>query len=212
MMRPPVAIRAVVLDYGEVLCEPADPAAMDRMARDAGLEPAAFRELYWALREDYDRGTFDGPAYWRRFGERAGVAMSETLIRTLIEQDIELWTRIEPGMVAWADALIRRGVRVALLSNMVREIGGHLRDTIGLFRHFTHVTFSYEIGAVKPEPAIYRHVLAGVGVEPAEALLIDDRPVNIEGARALGMHGLVFAGHAPLLASLDDTYRLVGGS
>lgn len=205
--RPP--IRALVLDYGEVLCEPADPAAMHRMAHEAGVAPDRFRDLYWRLREDYDRGVLDGPAYWGRFGDEAGVPMSDALIDSLIEQDIALWTRIDPVMIGWVDALLARGVRVALLSNMVKEIGMHLRDAMGLFRHFTHVTYSFEVGAVKPEPAIYRHVLEGAGARPDEALLVDDREVNIAGAQAIGMHGLVFRGHASLIEEIERRFDLL---
>ncbi len=58
--------------------------------------------------------------------------------------------------------------------------------------YFDHVTFSCEIGVLKPEPEIYEHALRGLGVAPAEAVFLDDRPENVEGARHLGLHAELF--------------------
>jgi putative hydrolase of the HAD superfamily len=64
------------------------------------------------------------------------------------------------------------------------------------------VTLSFEVGAVKPEPEIYLRCLSALGVSPEEALFVDDRAVNIEGARALGMHAVLFEGEDALAAEV----------
>ena len=71
---------------------------------------------------------------------------------------------------------------------------------------FDHQTFSAEVGLVKPDPGIYRHSLAGLGVEPEEALFVDDRESNIVGARAVGMFAIQF--HSP--AQLRDDLTKLG--
>jgi putative hydrolase of the HAD superfamily len=208
----PVASRqridAVVLDYGEVLCRPADPAAMARLAADAGVAAAEFHDLYWRFREDYDRGVFDGPRYWARVGEAAGRAWTQTEVARLIEQDIAVWTVLDERMLTWVEQTLDTGLKVALLSNMVPEIGAHLKASMPLLSRFTHLTLSCEIGSVKPEAAIYRHVLEGVGVDAERALLIDDRAVNIDGAKSLGMAGIVYRGYDALLEEIDAGFVL----
>ena len=47
---------------------------------------------------------------------------------------------------------------------------------------------------VKPDPLTYRHILETLGVEPGEALMVDDQAENIEGAKKIGMQGLVYRG------------------
>ncbi len=47
-------------------------------------------------------------------------------------------------------------------------------------------------GAVKPEEASTGTCLKGWACAPEQALFLDDREVNIEGAQAAGMHGIVF--------------------
>jgi putative hydrolase of the HAD superfamily len=93
---------------------------------------------------------------------------------------------------------------------MVKEIGAHLRDTMGLFRHFTHVTYSCELHVVKPEPAIYHHVLRGLAAAPHEALFVDDRLPNIEAARALGLHAHLYRGREGLVGEVEERYELRG--
>jgi putative hydrolase of the HAD superfamily len=198
-----VPIHAIVLDYGEVLCHPADPADMTRMAGEAGIDPDRFAALYWQLREDYDRGTLDGPRYWARLGTAAGVPMPDERVARLIARDIDTWTRLDAVMLSWTETLFERRMAVGLLSNMVCEIGSYLRHETSLLRRFAHVTYSFEVGSVKPEPEIYRHVLQGLDVSADRALLIDDRPPNIDGARAIGMHGLLFRGYDALMADLS---------
>ena len=51
----------------------------------------------------------------------------------------------------------------------------------------------------KPDPAIYRLLCSRYGLEPRECVFIDDRPVNVEAARAVGMQGIVYTGMDSLL-------------
>jgi putative hydrolase of the HAD superfamily len=54
----------------------------------------------------------------------------------------------------------------------------------------------------KPAPAIYRHALAQLAVQPEEALFIDDKLANIEAARALGMQAIEYSTVEQLRADL----------
>ena len=198
-----------MIDYGEVLCHAADPAGLAEMARVAGADPDRFAAGYWEHRAPYDRGTVDGPEYWRRVAETVGFAVDDGLAALLVEGDIGIWTRLDDEMLAWADGVAAAGVLVGLLSNMVREIGIHLRDTLGLFERFTSVTYSYELLLAKPDREIYEHALASLGVPAQDALFVDDRLPNVEAARAIGMHAHHFRGQAGLLEEIDARYVLV---
>jgi putative hydrolase of the HAD superfamily len=204
----PHPIDALVLDYGEVLCHPAAPEAMEKLAAEAGLSLAEFQALYWRFREDYDRGVFDGPRYWARLAEELGRPWAVGQVERLIDEDVAMWTILDDRMVRWVSSAIDGGTKAALLSNMVLEIGARLKQNFTLLSRFSHLTLSCEVGSVKPEPAIYRHVLEGLGVAPDRALLIDDRAVNIDAARALGMHGIVFRGYDELIREIDQHFEL----
>jgi putative hydrolase of the HAD superfamily len=183
MLKP----RAVIFDFGGVLCFHPTEERFDRIARMFGLSTLELLEVFWAHRIDYDAGKLDSRAYWRYVTEAAGASLDEAQLPALIQQEVELWNNFDPHILGWAAHLQASGVRTAILSNLPRSIGEALRIAPGFLDPFDHLTFSYELGVVKPDAAIYHHALRGVGVEPGEALFLDDRPENIEGARQVGL-------------------------
>ncbi|MAU13603.1 MAG: hypothetical protein CL607_27550 [Anaerolineaceae bacterium] len=57
---------------------------------------------------------------------------------------------------------------------------------------FDVIVYSAEEGLLKPDPEIYQRALSGLGVEPAEAIFVDDTQRKVDGAIRVGMHGLLF--------------------
>jgi len=68
-----------------------------------------------------------------------------------------------------------------------------MKRTFGWLPRFDVLVWSYQLLMAKPDPAIYRHLLKELGTRPEETLFLDDRPVNVEAARALGMKALEFS-------------------
>ena len=65
------------------------------------------------------------------------------------------------------------------------------------------VVDSSAVGMRKPEAEIYHHLLSRLGVAPESAVLVDDTPVNLDGAAAVGMQTvLVDLDPAPAMARL----------
>jgi putative hydrolase of the HAD superfamily len=165
-----------------------------------GAEVALFAEAYWRHRPDYDRGLVSGDAYWRRVGDELGVELSAERIAELVYEDAVSWVRPNERMMAWLGALIAAGVPTAILSNMASDTWELLAPRFG---NVEHLTLSFEIGAAKPEPAIYLRCLESLAVEPAEALFVDDRRENVEAARALEMEAVLFEGEDALVSELE---------
>lgn len=197
-------IRAVIFDYGLVLSCPPVPAARDIMLRVTGLSPEIFDAHYWKYRLDYDRGTLNGRTYWQNIARDAGLSLTPEQVETLVEQDVRLWATVDPVMLNWATNLNKAGFKIAILSNMGEDLLAHMRDNFGWLDGFHHLTWSCELNTVKPEPEIYRYTLKNLGVEPNEALFLDDKPENIEGARAVGMHALLFRNAESLQRDLEQ--------
>ena len=84
------------------------------------------------------------------------------------------------------------GYRIFALTDNVREIVAHLSDQYAWWALFEGVTNSAELGCLKPDPRMYRHVLETNGLAAEETVFLDDMPGNVEGARAAGMHAFVF--------------------
>jgi len=189
-----VALRAVVFDYGMVLTGPRDEEALAALHRLTSMSPERFEDHYWVNRHAYDEGKLTGLAFWERFVREAGVVGgSADLIEELNHWDARMWTTENPEMLAWQLRLKERGMRTAILSNMGDNVLANMQRTFDWLPRFDVLVWSYQLRMAKPEPAIYLHVLKELDVRPEEALFLDDKLVNVEAARALGMRALEFS-------------------
>ena len=188
-----MGLRAVVFDYGMVLTEEQDPAAYAALLRLTGLDRDRFEPLYWADRHAYDEGKLTGVAFWQKLVRDAEIGETTGLAEELNVWDARMWTTQNRAMLAWQLELKQHGIKTAILSNMGDNVLANIERTFDWLARFDVLVWSYQLGMAKPEPAIYQHTLRELGVEPGEALFIDDRIVNIEAARALGMRGILFS-------------------
>jgi putative hydrolase of the HAD superfamily len=187
-----MAIRAVIFDYGMVLSNPADPEAHQRMISVSGLSREELDRCYWQNRHSYDLG-MTGSEFWQKVASDAGTTFTPEQIEGLIESDILMWTSLNEEMLGWVVALQNAGYRTAILSNMVWEIMGYMRQEFGWLSWFQHHTWSCELGIGKPDAGIYLHTCEKLDVLPSEALFIDDKIENVKGAEAAGLHAIQFS-------------------
>jgi putative hydrolase of the HAD superfamily len=97
-----------------------------------------------------------------------------------------------PGTTDLIARLASRNYRLFALTDNVHEIVAHLKDRYDFWDHFEGAAVSAELGVLKPSAEIYRHLLDTYGLVAEETLFLDDMPANAQGARDVGMHGLVF--------------------
>jgi putative hydrolase of the HAD superfamily len=202
-----MTIRAVIFDFGGVICFPPQAAQWREAASFCGADPAALEAAFWKDRDGYDAGE-DPRAYWKNIGAGLGLTFDDATIDGMIQREIAFWSRFDDRVLAWIGDLRTAGLRTGILSNLPRPLGETLRSLPGFLGHFDEVTFSYELGVVKPHAAIYQSAVRGLGIEPDEALFLDDRPANVEGARAMGLRAEIFNTWEDFLANGRVRYRL----
>jgi putative hydrolase of the HAD superfamily len=200
--------RAVIFDFGGVLCFHPSEERFAPIAQLFGVHTAKLLDIFWARRLDYDAGALDARAYWSYVASAAGRSLDESQLPGLVRREIELWNNYDRRILGWAAHLKAQGIGTAVLSNLPRALGENLRATPGFLDPFSHVTFSFELGVAKPQPAIYRDAIAGLDVAPGEALFLDDRADNIEGARALGIAGELYTSWEEFVTEALPRYDL----
>jgi putative hydrolase of the HAD superfamily len=188
-----LGLRAVVFDYGMVLTNPPDPEAHEALLRITGLPLNEFESLYWADRHAYDEGKLSGITFWEKFLRDSKLPVSQEKIEELNAWDARLWTTQNSVMVAWQQQLKQRGLLTAILSNMGDVVLASIEREFAWIKNFDVLVWSYQLHMAKPDAAIYRHVLKELGTRPEETLFLDDKLVNIEAARALGIKALQFS-------------------
>ncbi len=213
MTRAPLSLagRTVIFDYGEVISfsqSEADRAVIAALAGIAGgVGDGAAAERFWtayaAHRDGLDQGQGGVAAYWRAIAVDIGADWDEARVHELWAADFRSWLSVNPGTVEVLADLRAGGTRLALLSNAGPDYGSYFRrGPLGDF--FSACYVSGELGLLKPNTDIFRHVLDDLGITPAEAVFIDNREDNVKGAETLGITGHVFTDPARLRAFLTS--------
>ena len=198
----PPTITAVILDYGQVLARSATREDFERVGKILGVGFEVFYKLWEASRDVYDRGDLTAEEYWLKLAAEANSAVDGRQIDSLRAIEIEVWAHVDDVMLDWVTRLSAAGFKTGLLSNMPSDLVAHLRAHCEWMERFAFKTFSSEVRLIKPDPAIYEHTLRGLGVKASESLFVDDREINIQAARALGMHAIQFQSVSQLIGDL----------
>ncbi len=189
--------RVVVFDYGEVISQQPTAADRARLVERAGVAAEPFWAAYWAHRDGLDGGTTSIADYWQAVARDTGAEWGPVDVHELWAIDHRGWLSVDPATLAVLHALAAGGTRLALLSNAGADFSGWLRH--GSFGPlFERVFVSAELQLLKPDAAIYEHVIAELGIEASDFLFVDNKSENVEGARAVGGDGHVFTDAASL--------------
>src|SRR6266851_4110797 len=111
----PSAIKAIIFDYGNVLCEPQPAEDLAAIAAELAQTTEQFGSIYWRDRASYDRADIDPGEYWIRV---AGRHLEADQVTKLTDLDNKSWTHPRTATIPWVDAMRRQGLRTALLSNL----------------------------------------------------------------------------------------------
>lgn len=94
------------------------------------------------------------------------------------------------------------GTRVAIVSNATTRLEADLA-ALGLTDEVDAVVNSARLGVAKPEPTYYFAAAKMVDAEAERCVLVDDTQVNVDVAKAVGMHGFHYTDAAALRAELE---------
>lgn len=205
----PGRIEAIVSDFGGVLTTPLLGSFL-ALQNEIGISPEHFSSAMRRIGEE------DGelPLFALERGEISEVAFLDRLAAVL-EPEIGhrphlhrfrevFFGGLHPNepMIELMRELKGRGLRMAMLTNNVREWEPVWRPMLPVDEIFETVVDSAFVGARKPEARIYELTLERIGM-PAEAcLFIDDMSLNCEGAREVGMSAVHFQDNEQAMAEI----------
>ena len=199
----PPEITAVLFDFAGVLTS----SPWDAMAAAGG---GNIELLIGAYEEDGDhpwhrveRGELaiaDWVVEVTQLGADAGVEIDFAPLQALLGD-----MTVHTAVVDCVRDLRRRGYRLGLITNNVREGSSTWRAMVPVDELFDVVVDSSEVGMRKPNPAIFHHTLELLGgVPPSAAVFLDDSPGNVDGARRAGLHAILVDDPDRALRELDE--------
>jgi putative hydrolase of the HAD superfamily len=183
-------VKNVVFDLGGVVLDWNPKRILDDHFEDEALRERLLKEIFqhpdWL---DLDRGTVSEAGLVERLHARLGRPPQE--LKALIEAARTSLT-VKPDTLAFMRRLHARPVPLYCLSNMAQSTYEYLRGRFDYWQMFRGVVISGALRIIKPEPAIFEHLLATHDLNAAETVFIDDSAKNVEGARACGLHAVLF--------------------
>jgi len=198
------ALEAVLFDVGDTLLWLDDAA----IAAAAGVDAAAVPPAIAAVRRAVDAAVLPALEAGRAAGapigvpEVAGLLLAELGVpparrpaavdRLLaLDRAFGLWCVVPPDAGSTLEALARRGLRVAAVSNSDGTVAEKLRRA-GLADRFEAILDSDVEGVAKPDPELFRRALSGLGVAPERAVYVGDvYSLDVVGSERAGLRGIL---------------------
>jgi glucose-1-phosphatase len=192
-------IDAVVFDLGNVLLRFDETITRDRLAARTGKTPGEV-ETYFRTTPHVMHlvlGKMTGRKFYRIVSKDLGFDGDYDEFAAIWS---EIFTPIEP-MLKLAANLAKRLPRL-LLSNTNAIHMTYVFQHYPMLLEFDAQILSHEVGWLKPDRAIYEFALRHSGLAAGRTLFIDDIRANVDGARAVGMRAIQFAGVEPVRQEL----------
>jgi HAD superfamily hydrolase (TIGR01509 family) len=194
------AMKTIIFDFGNVVGFFDHGRTLEKLRPFSPLTSAEMFALVYEspLEDRIERGLLTVPAFLQEVHQlwRLGCDIE------FLDQTISDIFTPNPEVCALIPLLAAR-YRILLGSN-TNAI--HSRRFITQFAdvlsHFDSLVLSHEIGTRKPDAEFFLHCHRLANANPAECVFVDDLSANIDGARAIGFHGIVYKPNASLAEQL----------
>lgn len=193
-------IKVICLDLGKVIVDYDPTIPLNALGTRSAL---SLPEIMQVLTDReplllFDRGRYSRSDFYRTMCARLKLDVST-------EEFERLWTSLflpEPLLPESFLLTLKRRYRLLMLSNVNEVHFEFIWKNYPLVHHIEDRLLSYELGCLKPEPAIYRIAIDRAGVRPQEIFFADDRPENVEAARQAGIVATCFQSEQQLKLAL----------
>ncbi len=194
-----------LFDIGNVLVDFEFVKQLEGIAEGSGrpVEPLSERDR--EMQDAVERGRISDAEFVAYLNEAKGLSW---VVGDLVNIWRGTYTLNETGFGLFQDA-VQAGVPVYLLSNLAQHHTDALEGNWpGFFDDVAGRFFSYEMGARKPEPTIYRQTLERLGVDGEQCFFIDDMAENVEVARQAGIqaHRFIPENHAAIRKAATEFF------
>jgi putative hydrolase of the HAD superfamily len=197
-------IRAVIFDLMDVLLLVEDLSWRRAWEAEAGVaEGDLARAMFQSPQfREAIAGHVPESALWRDVGQTLAVADEPerlaAIFYTAFRRNYELVQFIRT---------LRPRFKTAILTNTPSDMRTVLTERFHLDREVDTIVISAEEGVRKPQPEIFQRALDRLGVQPQEALFVDDDMVFIGAAQALGFAVVPFKDNTQAIPAIEQLLR-----
>jgi len=181
-------IKSVIFDWGGVLIDDPAPGLMRYCAEAVGVSEENYVKAHSRFAADFQKGLISENTFWQRICSELNVPKPKAH---------SLWTDAfkaayvpREDIFSVAACLQENGYKTAVLSNTEAPAMQHFQQQ--RYNMFDVLVFSCAEGTRKPERKIYEITVEKLGSQPGQAVLIDDKPEHINGAKEAGLNTILF--------------------
>jgi epoxide hydrolase-like predicted phosphatase len=198
-------IKAVIWDIGGVIMRTEDQAPRAELAAELGVTREYLNELVFGGEQGTraQTGEINRQELWDYVRSKLNLAPIENL---------DLHDRFFGGDVLDTDLVdfiraLKPRLKIGIISNAWSQIADSLVEW-GIDDAFEVVVGSGDVGIMKPDARIFQIALERLGVEPSEAVFVDDFIQNVHGAQALGIAAILFQSREQVIRELEQLLEL----
>lgn len=174
-----------------------------RLVEKFGLDATDFEGRHHMLSAAMDDGKLDLEQYL----DRTIFYQARPFAKQAVREFIYAQSQPFPDSLALIARVAKAGkVFLATLNNESRELNLHRIETFGLRQYFSVFFTSCYLGVSKPHLEIYQLALDLSQRQPDECVFIDDRALNVESARHVGLNTIQFQN----AKQVEDDLRTLG--
>ena len=184
-----MSIRAVFFDLGGVIVRTEYQAPRQQLAERLGMEYEDLNKIVFDSETGIQAatGAITSQQHWEAVMKR---------LKRPIEEIISIRDEFFAGDIIDRELLnFLRSLRGPYQTGLISNAWSDLRDYLlreKMIDAFDQLIISAEVGVAKPEARIFQIALERAGVNPGEAVFVDDFYANIDGAEKVGMKGIHF--------------------
>ncbi len=196
-----MSIQAIYFDIGGVLVRTEDKAPRTRLATRLGMTFEALEETVFGGENGRkaQMGEITAEEQWAYVCRQVNWPFERW--RDL-EAEFFAGDRLDNELVDYIRTLHKQ-YKTGVISNALSDVRTVILNKWRMTDAFDVLVISAEEGVMKPEARIFQIALKTLGVQPAEAVFVDDNIRNVEGARSVGMHAIQFTGPRQVRQDLE---------
>lgn len=194
-------VKAVIFDFGGVLVRMTDDRPRVALAKQLGVSLSTLDNLVFFSEsaQQASLGTISVSRHWEAVRAALGINQEDMpgfLERYWSADDVN-WTLLD------FIRTLRPRYKVGLLSNAWDDLRLTLHNRWNIDGLFDELVISAEVGVVKPDARIFKLAHERLGVQPEEAIFLDDIAENVTAAQVLGMIALRFTNTQEAIAGIQ---------
>jgi len=194
-------IKCVVFDIGGVVWnyKPFFSALFDRWGNLINKSGQEMKAQFDLIYQKLELGQLKLDDWLRELGGSDPLEEARRAFADVSKEYFE--TGLDEEILGLIGKLKRRGLAVGCLSN-IENFMMPIQKMINGRTRFDFRVLSWQVGARKPMPGIYRRIFHYGSWQPNEVVFIDDKKENIVGAERIGIKGILFSNTDELIGKL----------